>query len=37
MFNPTSKITGDPRGMIEVGLNMLALILSYRVGLKPTR
>jgi glycosyltransferase involved in cell wall biosynthesis len=32
-----SKITGDPRGMIEVGLNMLALILSYRVGLKPTR
>ena len=31
-----SKITGDPRGMIEVGLNMLALILSYRIGIKPS-
>lgn len=33
----TSKITGDPRGMIEVGLNMLALILAYRIGAKHPR
>lgn len=32
-----SKITGDPRGMIEVGLNMLALILAYRLGVKHPR
>jgi glycosyltransferase involved in cell wall biosynthesis len=33
----TSKITGDLRGMIEVGLNMLALIVAYRVGLGAPR
>lgn len=33
----TSKITGDLRGMIEVGLNMVALIVAYRVGLSAPR
>jgi glycosyltransferase involved in cell wall biosynthesis len=33
----TSKITGDLRGMIEVGLNMMALIAAYRVGATPPR
>lgn len=27
----TSKITGDPKGMVEVGLNMFALIIGYRL------
>lgn len=33
----TSKITGDLKGTIEVGINMLALILAYRVGLSAPR
>ena len=33
----TSKITGDLKGTIEVGANMLALILAYRLGLRPPR
>ena len=33
----TSKITGDLRGMIEVGINMVALIFAYRVGIRPPR
>jgi len=33
----TSKITGDLKGTIEVGVNMLALILAYRVGVRAPR
>jgi glycosyltransferase involved in cell wall biosynthesis len=33
----TSKITGNLKGTIEVGANMLALILAYRLGLRPPR
>jgi glycosyltransferase involved in cell wall biosynthesis len=32
-----SKITGDPKGVIEVGSNMFALILSYRFKGRPPR
>jgi len=33
----TSKITGDLKGTIEVGINMMALIVAYRVGLSAPR
>jgi glycosyltransferase involved in cell wall biosynthesis len=33
----TSKITGDLRGMLQVGVNMVALIVAYRVGTRPPR
>jgi glycosyltransferase involved in cell wall biosynthesis len=35
--NGTSKITGDFRGTLEVGTNMLALIFAYRFGVSPPR
>lgn len=35
--NGTSKITGDVKGMVEVGANMVKLIVAYRVGLPAPR
>jgi len=35
--NGVSKITGNLKGTIEVGVNMLALILAYRLGLPAPR
>lgn len=32
-----SKITGDPRGMVEVGVKMFLLILAYRFNARPPR